>query len=104
MLYFYALVPVEPKLTNVGEDCWWHCWGKQGHCSWCGTEGMCCTMKDGWTDTSNGCDGTFGGYERHECSARPGKFLLFNSVLTIRMVKFQTIIVSFFTDLPRGHF
>ena len=66
---------LEPKLKNTGLDCWPPCSGQQGPCSWCGTEGMCCTMKTGWSDTSNGCDGTFGGETKHECYLRPGTFL-----------------------------
>ena len=33
---------------------------------------MCCTTKSGWTDTSNGCDGTFGGSKFHTCALKPG--------------------------------
>ena len=33
---------------------------------------MCCTTKSGWTDTSNGCDGTFGGSNFHACALKPG--------------------------------
>ena len=33
---------------------------------------MCCTTKSGWTDTSNECDGTFGGSNYHECALKPG--------------------------------
>ena len=58
-----ALKPAE--LQNTGKDCWYECNSKQGLCSWCGTKGMCC--KKGFLDTSNGCDGTFGGSARHEC-------------------------------------
>ena len=39
---------------------------------------MCCTMKPEWTDTSNGCDGTFGGATSHEC-ALPTPGNLFSS-------------------------
>ncbi len=37
---------------------------------------MCCTQKPGWTDTSNGCDGTFGGLTRHECALKGKSYLL----------------------------
>ena len=57
-------------LKNEGLDCWSHCSSQQGPCSWCGTEGMCCTTKSGWTDMSNGCDGTFGGPTFHACSLK----------------------------------
>ena len=59
------------ELENEGKDCWRNCNAKQGPCEWCGTHGMCCTMKPGWTDTSNGCDGTFGGATSHECALKP---------------------------------
>ena len=51
-------------------DCWYHCNSQQGPCSYCGSKGMCCTRKPGYTDTTNGCDGTIGGLTRHECSLR----------------------------------
>lgn len=54
-------------LANTGVDCWGRCGSKQGPCDWCGKNGMCCTRRAGWTDTSNGCDGTFGGLKTHEC-------------------------------------
>ena len=59
------------KLKNSGEDCWYKCNNKQGSCLWCGTGGMCCTQKANWNDTSNGCDGTLGGQEKHECILKP---------------------------------
>merc|ERR1711997_605522 len=49
---------------------WKHCKKTQGPCSWCGTKGMCCTTWAGWTDTSNGCDGTFGGSKFHTCALK----------------------------------
>ena len=58
-------------IQNEGEDCWGGCNAVQGPCDWCGSHGMCCTMKPGWTDISNGCDGTFGGATRHECVSKP---------------------------------
>merc|ERR1712141_237250 len=58
-------------LMNTDKDCWNHCNKTQGPCSWCGTKGMCCTTKSGWTDTSNGCDGTFGGSNFHACALMP---------------------------------
>ena len=54
---------------NAGVDCWEKCGGKQGPCDWCGN-GRCC--KKGWPDTSNGCDGSFGGNTMHECVLKPG--------------------------------
>ena len=58
-------------IKNEGENCWYRCNEVQGPCDWCGRHGMCCTMEPGWTDMSNGCDGTFGGAARHECVSKP---------------------------------
>ena len=80
--YLFELVDPEVGLLNKGEDCWNHCSG-QGPCSWCGSGGYCCTQKFGWTDVSNGCDGTFGGQTKHECS-KPSKHFVGN-------VKYQNI-------------
>ena len=55
---------------NTGVYCLHRC-GGQGICEWCGTEGICC--RKGWGDTSNGCDGSFGGLTKHECVLNPGK-------------------------------
>ena len=60
---------------NTGKDCWSYCNGQQGPCSWCGSEGMCCTQKSGYP-ASNGCDGSFGGQTMHECALKPGKICL----------------------------
>ena len=54
----------EPCLDNCGK--------KQGYCSYCGSEGLCCTQNRTWFDISNGCDGFFGGIDVHECTLRPG--------------------------------
>ena len=54
-------------INNIEKDCWAPCGNKQGSCSWCGSKGLCCTQRPGWTDRSNGCDGTIGGITRHEC-------------------------------------
>ena len=58
-------------LNNTGTDCWYNCTSRQGPCDFCGEHGMCCTVKTGWTDTSNGCDGSFGGQTGHECVLKP---------------------------------
>ena len=61
---------------NAGKTCWYSCGGKQGKCSWCGSDGWCC-RKNGnspyWLPTaqSNGCDGTFGGEDKHRCVLKP---------------------------------
>ena len=54
------------------ESCFCHCNNKQGSCpQWCGEDKMCCTKNPDWNDTSNGCDGTFGGEQSHECVTKP---------------------------------
>ena len=53
-------------------------------------------MKPGWTDTSNGCDGTFGGATSHEC-ALPTPGNLFSSDVYInhtQKYKMTSCIVS----------
>merc|ERR1711865_364019 len=61
-------------LKRVGEDCWDGCNNQQGPCDWCGT-GYCCRL--GWSDHSNGCDGSIGmvvtdrSEPRHVCSKAP---------------------------------
>ena len=63
------------QIENAGMDCWSNCNSRQGACEWCGAMGFCCTKKNGWNDTSNGCDGSFGGETKHECALKPsGKF------------------------------
>lgn len=52
-------------VENEGQDCWGGCAGRQGICSWCGPFGMCCRF--GWSDTSNGCDGSIGVQGRGVC-------------------------------------
>ena len=68
--YEVKLVAELTDLKNTGNDCWNKCNDKQGPCSWCGSDGMCCTRKLSWTDKSNGCDGTIGGVTKHECVLR----------------------------------
>ena len=63
------------QIENAGMDCLSSCNSRQGACKWCGSMGFCCTKKNGWNDTSNGCDGSFGGETKHECALKPsGKF------------------------------
>jgi len=71
-LFFLTIAVVMAKGLEVkheNEDCWSGCKSKQGKCSWCGSDGMCC--KIGFKDKSNGCDGSFGGIKRHECVPKP---------------------------------
>ena len=58
---------------------------------------MCCTMKPEWTDTSNGCDGTFGGATSHEC-ALPTPGNLFSSDVYIIHKKLLSIAKSYFSS------
>ena len=55
-------------VENEGQECWWNCGGQEGHCWWCGVEGMCC--RQGWV--GNGCDGNVGGPNNHQCTKAPG--------------------------------
>ena len=66
---YIRCVPVD--VNNVDSDCWNQCGHKQGPCDWCGADGICCTVKTGWTDTSNGCDGSVGGQNGHQCVPKP---------------------------------
>ena len=66
---------IDSEIQNLGKDCWSQCNKKQGPCSWCGAKGRCCTMKSGWTDKSNGCDGYFGGATGHQCAIKPSNNL-----------------------------
>ena len=77
----HDLFIIAAELQNAGLDCWRHCGSVQGRCEWCGTEGYCCTTKINWNDTSNGCDGTFGGARKHECTLKPGKSFKIDQVI-----------------------
>ena len=59
---------VTPDLANADKNCLSSCKSKQGKCKFCGTEGYCC--KKGSTP-GNGCDGTFGGEDKHICVLKP---------------------------------
>ena len=72
ILNFYIMnCVVLGQIENAGMDCLSSCNSRQGACEWCGSMGFCCTKKNGWNDTSNGCDGTFGGETQHECVLKP---------------------------------
>ena len=62
-IYIYSV-----GLVNAGQDCLTSCNGIQGKCSWCGSDGYCC--RKGWTP-GNGCDGSFGGNDKHACDVKP---------------------------------
>ena len=55
-------------MENGDIDCWAACNYQQGKCDWCGVDGWCC-RKD-WV--GNGCDGTFGNPDHHQCVLKPG--------------------------------
>ena len=59
-------------LNHAGEDCWNDCNDIQGRCEWCGNDGWCCRKE--WI--GNGCDGSIGGTNSHECVLNPGKNIL----------------------------
>merc|ERR1719464_445296 len=63
-----VLKPTGAGLENQGKDCWSGCDQKEGKCDWCGTDGWCC--RKGWV--GNGCDGTIGGSNGHQCQLNPG--------------------------------
>ena len=78
-------------IENEGKGCWDDCNAVQGPCEWCGKLGMCCTMKPGWTDTSNGCDGTFGGATSHECALPTPGNLFSSDVYIIHKQKYYPL-------------
>ena len=51
-------------MENAGRDCWNGCKKQQGKCEWCGFDGYCCRKNFA---PGNGCDGSFGGQNRHVC-------------------------------------
>ena len=55
-------------MENGGKNCLVGCNKEQGKCDWCGMDGWCC-RKD---SVGNGCDGTFGGINDHQCVLKPG--------------------------------
>jgi len=69
-VFLFSCEVTADELENTGKDCWRNCNRQQGPCDWCGSKGFCCTKKDNWTDTSFGCDGSFGGETRHECALK----------------------------------
>ena len=80
-------------LMNAGEDCWYECGRKEGPCSWCGTEGLCC--RKGWT--GNGCSGNIGGDDMPRCVKEEvaGKFnLLSQKILFLWKFWFPEIRLS----------
>jgi len=56
----------DPKVKNLGAECWDSCGGKEGSCpDFCGENGFCC-RKD-WKYKE--CDGTLGVGDKHTCVA-----------------------------------
>ena len=55
---------LQGNLENAGRDCWNGCKKQQGKCEWCGFDGYCCRKNFA---PGNGCDGSFGGQNRHVC-------------------------------------
>ena len=66
---------VSASTEHVGEDCFTYCNEQSGHCSWCGTEGVCCRKYY----TGDGCDGLIGGEDKHLCVPKPGIVYSFKS-------------------------
>ena len=44
----------------------------EGQCDWCGNAGWCCRKE--WI--GNGCNGSIGGANQHECVLNPGTNIL----------------------------
>ena len=65
-------VPFPPPGGGNGENCWYNCNEMDGPCDWCGNVGLCCRKE--WI--GNGCDGSIGGTNIHECVLSPGKNIL----------------------------
>ena len=55
-------------------------------------------MKPEWTDTSNGCDGTFGGATSHECALPTPGNLFSSDVYIIHKQKILSIAKSYFSS------
>ena len=59
-------------MYHAGEDCWNNCNYVEGQCDWCGNVGWCCRKE--WI--GNGCDGSIGGTNQHQCVLNPGTNIL----------------------------
>ena len=55
-------------MEHADENCWNICNLIEGKCPWCGTEGWCCRKGR----IGNGCDGSIGGNNQHQCVLKPG--------------------------------
>ena len=53
-------------------NCWNWCNEMDGPCDWCGNVKLCC--RKGWI--GNGCDGSIGGTNQHQCVLNPGTNIL----------------------------
>ena len=69
------LVKFDAPTEHGGEECFSYCNEQSGHCSWCGTEGICCRKYF----TGDGCDGLIGGEDKHRCVPKPGIVYSFKS-------------------------
>ena len=81
--YTFCLTLKLLGVRKVGFNCFEMCDRIEGNCTWCGTEGMCCS-RTVWTGPD--CDGSFGGIE-HECVDPPSK----NALGTLRQNKLNII-------------
>ena len=79
-------IVLEYELQNADKPCLEKCKGP-GPCTWCGRSGMCCARKIERTDRKhtgvNECDGTFGGWDQHQCALKPSKS--FSYILLFRL-------------------
>ena len=78
-IYVKQLIFCKGGLRNFGVNCWNQCDRKQGPCGFCGT-GLCC--RKGWSDTSNGCDGSVGiNGKGHVCASKGTTITLYKTQL-----------------------
>ena len=63
----FLVLELDP-LEHADENCWNICNLAEGKCTWCGTEGWCCQIGS----IGNGCDGSYGGNNIHQCALKQG--------------------------------
>ena len=78
---------ISQGVQNVGRGCWKRCASRQGPCAFCGT-GLCC--REGWHDTTSGCDGSDLNNKEHTCVVPPPDTLKANKL----KIAFQLMMVS----------
>ena len=71
-------------VRNAGKECFQKCKMQNGPCDWCGPDGWCCRLNR----VRNGCDGTFGGANQHQCVLNPGIYGILNTCFLVNNTKF----------------